>query len=83
VGNILQIRHPTASKGSLLKIGSGSWIGPAGHGATRGDERKSPRVAADAVVAHDVPDHTPVAGTPAIPRRNLLYRPGVTRAWSD
>jgi maltose O-acetyltransferase len=63
--------------------GSGSWIGLRATvlpGVTIG---RRCVVAAHAVVAHDVPDDTLVAGTPAIPRRNLLYPPGVTRAWSD
>jgi acetyltransferase-like isoleucine patch superfamily enzyme len=71
------------AKVATVKIGSGSWIGLRATvlpGVTIG---RRCVVAAHAVVAHDVPDDTLVAGTPAIPRRNLQYPPGVTRAWSD
>ena len=71
------------AKVAPVKIGSGSWIGLRATvlpGVTIG---RRCVVAAHAVVAHDVPDDTLIAGTPAIPRRNLRYPPGVTRAWSD
>jgi acetyltransferase-like isoleucine patch superfamily enzyme len=66
-----------------VKIKDGAWIGARAivlPGVTVG---RRAVVAAGAIVTHDVPDDTLVAGQPARPLRALVYPPGVRRAWSD
>jgi acetyltransferase-like isoleucine patch superfamily enzyme len=66
-----------------VRIGDGAWIGARAiilPGVTIGTRAL---VAAGAVVTKDVPDDTLVAGNPARIIRQLIYPPGVTRAWHD
>ncbi|HVT65132.1 MAG TPA: acyltransferase [Mycobacteriales bacterium] len=64
-------------------IKDGAWIGARAiilPGVTIGSRAL---VAAGAVVTKDVPDDTLVGGNPAKIIRQLVYPPGVTRAWYD
>lgn len=66
-----------------VTIGSGTWIGLRAvilPGVTIG---RRCVVAAHSVVRSDVPDDTLVAGAPAQVVRQLVYPPGVTKAWTD
>lgn len=70
-------------KNAPVRVGAGSWIGARAlilPGVTIG---RRCLVAAGAVVSRDVPDDTLVAGNPAKVVRELVYPPGVTRAWFD
>jgi len=66
-----------------IRIGDGCWIGARAMilpGVTLG---KRVLVAAGAVVVHDVPDDSLVAGNPARVMRQLSYPVGCRRAWHD
>jgi len=66
-----------------VHIGDGTWLGNRAMvlpGVTIG---KRVVVAAGAVVTHDVPADTLVAGNPARVMRTLDYPPGCRRAWHD
>lgn len=66
-----------------VRIGDGTWVGNRAMilpGVTLGSRVL---VAAGAVVTHDVPDDTLVAGNPARVVRALVYPPGCRRAWHD
>lgn len=66
-----------------VHIGDGTWVGNRAMilpGVTIG---RRVVVAAGAVVTHDVPDDSLVAGNPARLVRALEYPPGCRRAWHD
>ena len=66
-----------------VRIGDGTWVGNRAMilpGVTIG---RRVVVAAGAVVTHDVPDDSLVAGNPARLVRALEYPPGCRRAWHD
>lgn len=70
-------------KEAPVRIGNGSWIGARAMvlpGVTIGSRCV---VAAGAIVSRDVPDDTLVAGNPARVVRELVYPPGIARAWHD
>lgn len=76
----LEGRRPSASP---VSVGVGTWVGLRAiilPGVTIG---RRCVIAANAVVAKDVPDDTLVAGVPATPIRRLEYPPGTVRAWTD